>query len=396
MEMKWKRNIILLYLYTFFDGFILAYVIERLFWAQRGMTITMVVATEILYGITTAAFEIPSGILADMFGRKKLLVAAACLSAAEMIILYYAWGFLPFAIAIFVVGISKAMESGSLQAIMYDSLWEGGRAASYETVYGRFRATDTFGAILAALAGAVTAYNFGYEFNYRISIGSKLAALLILLFLAETSVQRVEAPEKRKALSSYRTEITEFIRNNRILFLYCINGLALGACWIYVDEFWQLLMQAVKVPVVFFGVISVMHTAFTVPGNLLVRRLKKRVAEGVIFLWMPFLYSACFMMLGLIKSFWVIVPLAILGLWQGLMEPLLSGCIQHNAKSNVRATMESVLSFIMRLISTAVGFLFSYFADISIFWGFIALGVAAAVFGAGSLVLVKAQGKREK
>ncbi len=53
------------------------------------------------------------------------------------------------------------MESGSLQAIMYDPLSSVGKHDNYEAVYGRFRAIDTAGSVMAAFLGAFTAYNIG-------------------------------------------------------------------------------------------------------------------------------------------------------------------------------------------------------------------------------------------
>jgi hypothetical protein len=55
---------------TIFYNLTPAYVIERLFWEQKGMTIQMVVYTEILFAITIALLEVPTGIIADKWGRK--------------------------------------------------------------------------------------------------------------------------------------------------------------------------------------------------------------------------------------------------------------------------------------------------------------------------------------
>jgi len=107
---------------TFFYSLIPAYVIERLFWQQRGMTVQMVVYAEIIYALTVTLWEIPSGILADKFGRKKLLVICAALSAMEFLLLLHSYTFWQFGIAIFLTGIGKALSSGTQNALLYDSL----------------------------------------------------------------------------------------------------------------------------------------------------------------------------------------------------------------------------------------------------------------------------------
>ena len=388
MNVKYKKNIILLYAFTFFDGFILAYVIERLFWAERGMSITMVVATEIIYGISVAVFELPSGLLADKFGRKKLLIVAGFLAFIEMILIYNAHGFWWFAVAVFLGGISTAMESGSLQAIMYDSLAAEGKDNNYEAVYGRFRAIATAGSVMAAFLGAYTAYHMGMELNYQISTGSKLAAFLLLLFLTEVPTGTWKDREEVLTLKDYYREVRAFLKNNSMLFLYCMNGLVLGACWNYVDEFWQLLMQEVNIPVLYFGGILVLYSVFTIPGNLLVQRLKRKINYTLFFGLIPFLYGGGFILIGHLRSYLVLLPLIFLGSWHGFVEPLLSGCIQHHTKSSVRATMESVFSFILRIVSVFVGLLFSLYADRSIFKGYQVLGLIAIGFGILNCILM--------
>ena len=76
-----------------FHSLIPAYVIERLFWQQRGMGVQMVIYTEIIYALTVTVYEIPSGILADKFGRKRLLSTYNALAAIELLLLLFAHNF---------------------------------------------------------------------------------------------------------------------------------------------------------------------------------------------------------------------------------------------------------------------------------------------------------------
>jgi hypothetical protein len=59
-----------LYAYTFFKNLVFAYVIERLFWEARSMSVQDVVIAEIIFVLAVFALEIPAGILADRVRRK--------------------------------------------------------------------------------------------------------------------------------------------------------------------------------------------------------------------------------------------------------------------------------------------------------------------------------------
>lgn len=390
MKSRYGKNILFLYAFSFFDGFIMAYVIERLFWAERGMSVNMVVSSEILYSIIVVLLEVPSGILADIFGRKKMMLIAGLFSVIELTMIYFAHSYSMFMIAILLAGISNAMESGSMQALMYDSLAMEKREEDFEAVYGRFHVFDTIGSTLAALCGGITAHYLGFEFNYILSIGSKIFAFVILMFLTEVPRQAInQVKHSFTSFGVYLKEGSKFFKNHNIIFCYCVNGMVLGACWNYIDEFWQLLMQAVKVPVILFGLISVLYSVFTIPGNLLVNRLKNKISYSTFFCMIPFIYGTCLTIIAYMDSYWVLLPMMFMGAWHGIMEPLLDGAIHHNTNSAVRATVESMVSFIMKLLSIGVGLVFGLFAESSIFHGFWSLGMICLMYGILNLIWVR-------
>jgi MFS family permease len=181
------KNTNKLYLIIFFHNLIPAYVIERLFWEQRGMSVLMVVLCEIFYAVTIVIFEIPTGVLADKFGRKPLLVFGAFLSMFEFIILLFAHHFWTFALVVSLAGISSACTSGACNALLYDSLAAVQKQKSFEKIVGRMNSLDFFGSLIAALSGGVLAKYYGFEFNYILSAISMFLAFLITLLIKEPS-----------------------------------------------------------------------------------------------------------------------------------------------------------------------------------------------------------------
>ncbi|QSX06567.1 MFS transporter [Sedimentibacter sp. zth1] len=385
-KINYYKNIYFMYAISFFDGLILAYVIERLFWAERGMNVTMVVATEIIYAITTIVLEVPSGVLADKFGRKKLLLIGAFLSLLEMTIIYYAHSFFAFGFAVFLAGINNAFRSGAKEALIYDSLQEAKKEAGFEGVYGRVNAIDTIGATIAALSGGVLAYYFGLEINYVVSIFSKAIAFILVIFIKEPSRKILEIDNNNTSFKIYIKEGIKFFKNNKVIFNYCMIGCFLSACWSYIDEFWQLLAVQINVPIFLFGVISISYSVFTVPGNLLADKLKKIISYSKFFKLTPFVFALGFILIGISKSYWMFTPLMFLGIWNGILTPLLEGCIHHNTDSSIRATVESLLSLLMRLFAIGVGLLFSIFANKNILLGYLSLGVLCLIYGLQNLV----------
>lgn len=117
------------------------------------MTVLMVVLCEIIYAVTIVIFEIPTGVVADKFGRKPLLVVGAVLSMFEFIILLFAHHFWTFALVVSLAGISSACTSGAWNALLYDSLAAVNMQRSFEKIVGRLNSLDLIGSLIAALSG---------------------------------------------------------------------------------------------------------------------------------------------------------------------------------------------------------------------------------------------------
>ena len=158
--MNYLKNIKLLYANRFFHNLVFAYVIERLFWQQRGMTVQMVVYTEIIYATTIIILELPTGILADKWSRKNMLVLGAALTCFEFPILIFAHSFWHFGIVVFIAGISTSFVSGSEYALLYDSLKCHNKENTFEKVLGRLLAFDFSAVVLAGLSGSFLASRF--------------------------------------------------------------------------------------------------------------------------------------------------------------------------------------------------------------------------------------------
>jgi len=388
--MGYMNNVKKQYWISFFHSLIPAYVIERLFWQQRGMNVQMVVFAEIIYALTVTAFEIPSGILADKFGRKRMLAAYNALSAAELIMLLFAHSFWQFAIAIFLAGIGKALSSGSENALLYDSLLNEGIHEKFEKYLGRLSAIDFTGSIIAALSGGVLANFFRLEFNYVLSIVSVCIAFILTLSLKEPPV--LTKPENEiSGIMQYTKQALSIFKHNPLVFVYCLTGAVLGACLIYLDEFWQIVLERVGLPVIFFGMVSAAASILRIPGNLFAYKLKEKFRYEHILTCLIAVNIVGYLAIFFARDLMCLAPMMLLFLVAGIVDPLVIGYLHHNAESHIRATVESFSSLGLRMISAGAGMLFGYISSAySIFAGFLVLGFICF----GYLVLFRMIGKR--
>jgi MFS family permease len=89
---------------------------------ERGLDLSEIGVVFTAYGLTTVLLELPTGGIADSFGRRPVLIAAAILQAA-MAFTWFAGGtFAVFVAGAVVGGMSRALSSGPLEAWYVDTI----------------------------------------------------------------------------------------------------------------------------------------------------------------------------------------------------------------------------------------------------------------------------------
>ncbi len=113
--------------------------------------------------VTSFALEVPTGIAADRWGRKRCLVAAFALELAGYLLLAAAGGLGGLLASLAVLQLGKSLQSGTFEAMLWESLDERDRDREYVRVFGRIN-----GAQLIAVAGGVSGRGFLYQIDHRL------------------------------------------------------------------------------------------------------------------------------------------------------------------------------------------------------------------------------------
>ena len=245
-----EKNIRKMYFYRILFGMMFSAPTIVLFWQKHGMSLTDVMVLQSLFATATVIFELPSGYLADIIGRRKTLVfsALACLIAITV----YSQGqhFYHFLVAEVCFALGLAMLSGADAAMVYDTLQSLGREQEFQETYGKliFINLVAIGAssVVGGLIGAV---------NFRWTFYATIPFFLTASIIAFT----LEEPPRKKLLaeSGYFFELVAilkhcFFENKRLCLMMLFSGLMLGlnnaALWFY-----QPYFKLNHMPVAWFG-----------------------------------------------------------------------------------------------------------------------------------------------
>lgn len=125
----WPRNIKLFLLFRVFFNARYYYPVFALLFLDLGLTLSQFAVLNALWAVVIVTLEVPSGAMADLFGRRRLLRLAAVLMVLEMICLLVPrlWTdlLLPaMALNRICSGAAEALASGADEALAFDSLPE--------------------------------------------------------------------------------------------------------------------------------------------------------------------------------------------------------------------------------------------------------------------------------
>jgi MFS family permease len=113
---------------------------------ERGFSFTQVTAAESLFLIGVIALEVPTGAIADRFGRRVSLgLGALCLASSVTIFAFTTSPLVLFASFAW-WAVASTLMSGADMALLYDTLKAGGREHEYERLAGRGMAIAWCGA----------------------------------------------------------------------------------------------------------------------------------------------------------------------------------------------------------------------------------------------------------
>jgi MFS family permease len=162
------------------------YPLYALLFAESGLSGAQISGLFAIWSTVGLLAEVPSGALADRFGRRNALAAAGVLQALG----YVSWTMLPsfagFAVGFVLWGLGGTLVSGAQEALLYDGLVAAGAEVEYARVNGWVHATVLLAGLPAAVAATVLYPVGGFELVGWDSVGVCLGAAALAARLPES------------------------------------------------------------------------------------------------------------------------------------------------------------------------------------------------------------------
>jgi MFS family permease len=365
-----------------------------------GLSYATMLLLESWFMLACFLLEVPTGTIADRFGR-KVSVGLGCFMLAAASLLFGSVPRLP----VFVLGetlfaAAITLLSGADEALVYDSLKALGREREATRVMARLEASKLGGILGGAVLGSLAAAAFGLRAPILLQAIPMALSGVVALTLVEPPRGERTGAARHSFVELFSGGLQHFRRAPalRSLALDQVAGAAIAwpILWMYQP---QLLRSGV--PLALFGLV---HATMSLGQILLLSRLAvaERLAGGRVRLLRltALVPPLALLVLSATSNGVASVGLVVLAVASGMGRPaLFSGSLNARIPSEARATVLSAVSAARTLTVACLYPMIGLLLDRSLPLAFVALGslglLAAALAAAPAPLFDETPGQSE-
>jgi MFS family permease len=331
---------------------------------DHGLSMEQVFWLQSIFAGCIVLLEVPSGYLADLFGRRRSLILAGVFHGAAYTVLALADSFALFVCFEVLAALGNSFFSGSDVALLYDTeaalgeRWQGTRTLGRRLLWAQVGETAA-----ALLCGVLVVHGLGWPATVNAVVA--WVPLLLAFGLVE--------PPRRRAGTDHRENIRSILRvlfrgdpTLRLTFIaLVVYGLAtLLAVWSFQD-YWR----SIGVPLAWFGVIWAAYNLTVALVGRVAHRLERGIGARAVIICiglMPILgYGGMALGAGegageagragpLVLLFAVAAGLTF-QVGRGLNQVVVKGAMNHRVPAELRATANSLSSLGVRVLFVGIG-----------------------------------------
>ncbi len=324
---------------------------------QHGLNLTQVTLLDLPFWVGKFLFEIPTGVVADRYGRKISLAISMGMSSVIWLVFAISNSFWMLAAAQFVGALAATFSSGADEALLFESVKAAGRQAEYAKLAGRMRALETAAAMLFGLVvGLVAERNILLPVLFTAALYG-LTVIPILMMQetapgvigrrARSQTEEPTAPGPSPAgYAQIVREAFSALRSYPALRWAAAYLVVLSCVAFYATVFLQPYALNLGLPVMALGPVMVLMQLMGIAGSLAVPRAQQIFGSRAILYGAPALITLFLLAAGLLPGVPILGAVFLAAFLFALTQPVLLAVLQSYAPDEIRATLLSIQSLL--------------------------------------------------
>ena len=320
-----------------------------LFYEKHGLGLQDVFILKSVYSVAAVALEIPSGYLADVWGRRKCLICGCILFFFGYLCYSFTSTFTAFLFAEILLGTGQTMVNGADSALLYDTTAQYKKENLYLRYEGRITMIGNFAEALAGIfGGLLAAYSLRFPFYGQ-------------AIIAFTGIPAAFALKEINRSGKIRNPVGEIVRiikyslvtNKKLCYNIMFSGI-IGAGTLTMAWFVQPVLMYLKTPVSWYGVIWTVLNLTVGLAALWSDRVDNYFGPRKMGVLILAVIVGGYVALAFNLTYAGLAILLVFYIFRGFATPILKGYINQMTFSEMRATVLSIRNFIIRLMFAAI------------------------------------------
>lgn len=212
-KLNLKKQLACIYTADFFSGLRITDAVWVALLAARGFSLWEIGLAESVFHVVSLLCEVPSGMAADLLGRKKTLVSGGVCMVLQSLLMAFASDLFTICFAMGLNALAMTMFSGTSTALLYDSLKQEGREDEYIQVSANSSQISMLANAIGSLASLLKRF-LGFAGFYLLSAAFEGVSTAALALMEEPIVTKAQASRGKQTLRALPGQFTKLARNS--------------------------------------------------------------------------------------------------------------------------------------------------------------------------------------
>lgn len=212
-KLNLKKQFACIYTSDFFSGLRITDAVWVALLAARGFSLWEIGLAESVYHIVSLFCEVPSGMAADLLGRRKTLLSGGVLTVTCNLLMAFAPNLFTICLAMGLNALAMTMFSGTFTALVYDSLKTEGREDEYIQVSANSSQISMLANAIGSLASLLKRF-LGFAGFYLLSAAFEGVSTAALALMEEPIVTKAQASREKHPLRALPEQFRQLVRDS--------------------------------------------------------------------------------------------------------------------------------------------------------------------------------------
>jgi MFS family permease len=337
-----------------------------IYFLEIGYSIFQVTLIFVVMIVTRILFDIPTGAIADIYGRKFSVVISYFLTFILFLSIPLVNNLIGLLIIFFFMGISETLSTGAHEAWIISNLKSKKKENLIDEYYIKSSSIYNFGLVISPLIAAFVIKAIGISYIWTIQgVATLFAGFVLFLTVEKFKPKKLHIKDSFKETFKQSKKALTYAKNHNIIFKILIASIFLLFVISGVGIFWQPYLREFNLPLEYYGYLLSFSGLLSIAIPFMAKKISDKFNRKSSYLIVVnIIHLIILVSVFFVTNSWVaMVFVTLLYLAYQFIMPIEQPFFQSFLPNKMRATLGSVKS-IFGSLGAALALLFlGWFAD---------------------------------